>query len=548
MVFQDTLAVLLSTTVSRRLFPTSFFESKNTASDFVIASCLITLLRRPAKHVNSEDNLREHSEEATAFTRISILVLLLCASLFVVYYSNSGYSSDEVWSIKAAGLNYSSEMAMLKADVHPPLYYLLLHEWVRLFGTGERTVRGLSALFYILSVYAIYRLGRLLYGHQAALLCASLYLSSPLAVLSGQFARMYSLLALLSIVSIWLYLQFSLKLNNSRLLFGLYVVINVLGTFTHIAFFFVLFAQIICHFLFFREKRIKSFIAAIALSLIPYTLLWAPVLFRQIGNSAEGLAWLKKPGAARVLELFLVYGGAFWLLLPAILFIWWRSRAKSFRIRELKIPLWLFAVTILTPLLISQFKPIFNSRFAIIGLPLFCLAIGALVARTNTYLISIALIVLNATTLSVMHTASSSCDNRSVASYLAQTASEGDVIIFTSLTRFPIDYYLQRTQSSKQLVETSFPAEIDNHPGYEGNITDSSRRSTFEQQAGELVARISNMKQSRRDLRIFFFHGFRPEIDTLLKDPLNGRFQVVPGLGMQCIGTSSYFTNLSVYQ
>jgi len=479
-------------------------------------------------------------------------VLLLCASLFVVYDSNSGYSSDEVWSVKAASLNYTSEMAILKADVHPPLYFQILYLWVRLFGTGERAVRSLSALFYILTVYAVYGLGRVLYGNKTAFLCATLYLSSPLAVLSGQFARMYALLSLFSVLSTWLYMQFSIKPNDSRLLFVLYIVVNVLGTFTHIAFFFVLFGQIVCHLLFFRHERIKSFVVAIVLSLVPYILLWAPILTGQVANSAEGLAWLKRPGLSRVAELLLVYGGALWILVPALVFIWWRSGFESFRrsskLRSTSLPLWLLAITILTPLLISQFKPIFNSRFAIVGLHLFALTIGAVMGRAGTYLFCFALIVLNAITLSVVHTASATCDNRAMAVYLSQTTNDRDVVIFTSLTRFPIDYYLQRAQTSRTLFETSFPAEIDNHPGYEGSITDPSRRATLEREAGELVDKITKMHLSGDDLRIFFFHGFHPELDSLVEERLRERFELLPGQGVQCRGTSSYFKELSVYR
>ena len=121
-------------------------------------------------------------------------------------------------------------METLKADVHPPLYYQFLYVWVRLFGTGERAARSLSGLFFVLSVLSVFGIGRSLYGNNTALLCAAIYLCSPLAILSAQFARMYALLSLLSILSTWLYLQFSVKPNDSRLLFALYIVVNILGT------------------------------------------------------------------------------------------------------------------------------------------------------------------------------------------------------------------------------------------------------------------------------------------------------------------------------
>jgi mannosyltransferase len=237
----------------------------------------------------------EIREKLRAGTRISLVLLLLCSSFFALYTSNTAYTSDEVWSIKTAGLNYRSEIAALKADVHPPLYFLILHSWMRAFGTGERTVRCLSGLFYILSVFAVFGIARELYGTKTGVLCAAVYLSSPLAILSAQFARMYSLLSLLSILSTWLYLQFSIKPRDSRLLFALYIIVNVLGTFTHVAFFFLLFAQLVVYLLFYRDVRIKRFMLASALSLLPYLFLWAPTLLGQIANSGEGVAWVKKP-------------------------------------------------------------------------------------------------------------------------------------------------------------------------------------------------------------------------------------------------------------
>ena len=148
-------------------------------------------------------------------TRTSLLLLLVFSSFFALYKSNSPYSSDEVWSVKAVSVDYSSTMETLKADVHPPLYYQFLYVWVRLFGTGERAVRSLSGLFYILGVFAVYGLARTLYESKTALLCAAIYLCSPLAILSAQFARMYALLSLLSILSTCIRAHYHFSTTNT---------------------------------------------------------------------------------------------------------------------------------------------------------------------------------------------------------------------------------------------------------------------------------------------------------------------------------------------
>jgi uncharacterized membrane protein len=496
----------------------------------------------------SNNYFQEIQANPRTANRVSLVLLLLCSSFFALYHSQTAYSSDEVWSIKAASLNYSSRMAALKADVHPPLYFELLHYWLRIFGNGERAVRTLSGLCYLLSIFALYGLGRELYGTKTALLCAAIYLASPLAILSAQFARMYALLSLLAILSTWLYLQFSIKPRDSRLLFALYIVVNVLGTFTHIAFFFLLFGQIVFHLLFYRHTRMMRFVIAMGLSLVPYMFFWAPILLGQIANSREGIAWVKKPGLSMLADLFLNFGGAFWLVVPVLLYVWWRTGFHSLRrfskLSITTLPLWLLAVTLLTPLLISEIKPIFNSRLAIVGLHLFALTIAALIGRASNYLLPLLLVLLTAFAIFFHHPGSAICDNQGIATYLSQTANDGDVVIFTSLTRLPIDYYLERTTTTRKLFETSFPAEIDRHPGYEGRGNDPGRKAALEREAQELVDKIAGM-QFRQ---IFFIHGRYPEIDSLVEKRLREKFELLNGQGVQCSETSPYFKEVSVYK
>jgi len=439
-------------------------------------------------------------------------------------------------------------MAALKADVHPPLYFLILNSWMRLFGTRERAVRSLSGLFYILSVLAVFGIGRDLFGTKTALLCAAIYLSSPLAILTAQFARMYSLLSLFSILSTWLYLQFSIKPRNSHLLFALYIAVNVLGTFTHIGFFFLLFGQIVVHLGFYRQKGNKRFALAIVFSLIPYVFLWSPVLLAQLANSAEGTAWVKKPSLSMLGDLLFNYGGAFWLVLPLVLYLRWRngsdSSGESGKVSLKSLPFWLLAITLVTPILISEVKPIFNSRLAIVGVHLFALSIGRFTGRGASYLLPLAVIVLTITFITVVHPASAPCDNRQMAVYLSQTAGDGDVVIFTSLTRLPIDHYLKRAPTTRRLFETSFPAEIDQHPGYEGSVRDPARRAALESEAKSLVENIGKMQMSR----IFLFHGFHPEIDWIVEQELRKHFELLPGQGVHCGEGSPYFKEVSVYR
>jgi len=479
--------------------------------------------------------------------------MLLFSLFFAAYHSDTAYSSDEVWSVKTASLDYDAEMTALKSDVHPPLYFQLLHGWIRLVGTGERAVRSLSGVFYILAALSLYGLGRELLGTRVSLFSTAIYVSSPLAILSAQFARMYSLLSLLSILSTWFYLQFWLKNRQRSWLVVLYVAVNVLGTFTHIAFFFVLFAQAAFALLCYRRVRIKTFPIAIFLSAVPYLFLWVPVLVKQIRTSSEGLAWVKSPGLSMVGDLFLLYGGAFWIFVPVLLYLWWRHGFKWWGAPDETagfphLPFWLLIITFSTPLLISFVKPIFNSRLAIVGLHLFALTVGAIAGKVANYVWPLLLITLTVCFIVLVHPASEACDNRALATYLSQNAADGDAAIFTSLTRLPVDYYLERTPTHKTLFETSFPTEIDRHPGYEGRINDPARRTALEQEAQELVDNIEEMQLKHRGLRVFFFHGSHAEVDSIIETRLKERFELVPDQEVRCSEGSPYLKQISVYR
>jgi hypothetical protein len=233
------------------------------------------------------------------------------------------------------------------------------------------------------------------------------------------------------------------------------------------------------------------------------------------------------------------------------LYFWWRNGFESLsrfsQLRETSFPLWLLAIAILTPLLISQVKPIFNSRLAIIGLHFFALTIGSIVGRRANSFFTALLISLTAIGLIVLHPGVTNCDNRAMATYLSQRANNGDAVIFTSLTRLPIDYYLEQAKTDKNLFETSFPAEIDKHPGYEGRITDPSRRAALEREGRELIDNLARTHPQDASRRIFFFHGAHPAIDSIVENALRERYELLSGEGVKC-ELSPYFTEVSIYR
>ncbi|MCU0509634.1 MAG: glycosyltransferase family 39 protein [Anaerolineae bacterium] len=97
------------------------------------------------------------------------------------------------------------EMARLTAeDIHPPLYYALLHLWAQAFGPGPVSLRMLSVVFGVLAVPVVYMAARrILSSQRAALIAALLFAINPLHIYYSQEVRMYGLVALLSAGILW---------------------------------------------------------------------------------------------------------------------------------------------------------------------------------------------------------------------------------------------------------------------------------------------------------------------------------------------------------
>src|SRR5207342_2884801 len=66
--------------------------------------------------------------------------------------------------VNIAKLPLSGLEEALKRDGAPPLYYLLLHVWIRIFGSGDVAVRALSGVLGVIMLPLAYLAGRRLGG------------------------------------------------------------------------------------------------------------------------------------------------------------------------------------------------------------------------------------------------------------------------------------------------------------------------------------------------------------------------------------------------
>jgi hypothetical protein len=131
-----------------------------------------------------------------------LAITLLGGALRFYAIDRKGLWLDEAFSVWLGGHRLPEMWGWIAGiDQHPPLYYTLLHLWMRL-GDDVATVRMLSAAAGTLTIPILYALGRRLAGQQWTGLLAALILAvSPFHVRFAQEARMYALLAFVASAS-----------------------------------------------------------------------------------------------------------------------------------------------------------------------------------------------------------------------------------------------------------------------------------------------------------------------------------------------------------
>jgi len=105
---------------------------------------------------------------------------------------------DETLTVNIARLPLPKLFEALRHDGSPPAYYLLLHFWLRLFGSGTQTVRVLAGLLSLATLPAAWALGRAVGGRRVALALVIVLACNPFALRYGTENRMYSLVMLLA--------------------------------------------------------------------------------------------------------------------------------------------------------------------------------------------------------------------------------------------------------------------------------------------------------------------------------------------------------------
>lgn len=140
-------------------------------------------------------------------TRIALLATAtaVAAALRLPFLAHQSLWFDETFTRAIVARNsFSGVLSGVHAtESTPPLYYLLTWAWTQVFGLSTAMLRMPGAVAGLLCVPAAYLALRRLLGASAAIATAWLVATSPVLVYYSLDARAYSLMVLLSVLSLW---------------------------------------------------------------------------------------------------------------------------------------------------------------------------------------------------------------------------------------------------------------------------------------------------------------------------------------------------------
>lgn len=157
---------------------------------------------------------------------VAVVLLLLWSAYLRTRNIDAPFWIDEGISVGVANFPFTEIPSALRLDGNPPVYYLLLHVWLRLFGDSEAAAHALSAVFALAAVPGAYLLARRPLGRGVALGATAVAATLPYLTYFAQETRMYSMVAFLSVVVAGLHLRlFDARARRARIVLPIVLIV-----------------------------------------------------------------------------------------------------------------------------------------------------------------------------------------------------------------------------------------------------------------------------------------------------------------------------------
>lgn len=216
-------------------------------------------------------------------TALFLSLILLLGTIFRFYHNTAvALWHDEAFSALYLRYPWTEMMYRIGLDVHPPLYYWVLRIWSYAAGQSVLSLRALSILFGVLTIWMGYLFVKAAFADRKLALLAAFFLAiNPFQAQYALEARMYTLGTFLILLSSYLLVR-ALREKKFWIWYGLAAAAAI---YTHYYLFFSVAAQGLYTLVyFFRTREAKTFARAIGAYFLAFALYlpWLPTFLAQV--------------------------------------------------------------------------------------------------------------------------------------------------------------------------------------------------------------------------------------------------------------------------
>lgn len=280
------------------------------------------------------------AQRVASFLPAAITGTLIALFLFLRVWRLTAVplDGDEIFSLLVAQSNWHDLFAAAVRDaIHPPLFYVLLKIWVGTGGESLLWLRLFPVLVSTLCLLPAFLLCKDLgVPHGARNLAVAVASVHPYAIFFAQHIRMYCLLGLFGLTSIWIFQRYLREPSRRNL--RLLSAVNLLLVYSHYYGWLIMGLEFL-YLLWKRRSALMAFTGACLIVLLLFSP-WAWVAVQSLhakGGLQENLGWVPRPNIRDFtwfyvelsgLTEFLRIGSRVTLVVFAFLYLWYRRRSE----------------------------------------------------------------------------------------------------------------------------------------------------------------------------------------------------------------------------
>jgi len=401
------------------------------------------------------------------------LKILIIASIFLIaIFSRIAHSlAKEFWYDEAfTGIliqqPWKEMIRMIRSDIHPPLYYILLKTWSTVFGYEAFALRAFSIFANIahLGIFYIF-IKKYFSDKKFALIAAMLFAVNPFLIAYSAEARMYTLFAFLYFCAFYFFTKSIHEKKNIYWIF--FSILYALCLYTH----YMAILGILPFFIYaiFQKERLKNSIQCI-FSLFGIFFLyypWLTTFFAHFNKDKNGLYWIPEANIQSFAKTFFVFFfglksgvsgisqiqdyfffsnnilSIFLIALHIIAFVIFFSRIKKFALTS---SFFIFSyIAVFAVFAISKLKSlhIYNDRYLIIFAPFAIIFLWRILYKNMNKKIFFSIISAYILFLSFAKIPIQEKTYHGIAQYIISGDTQNSAIVITDANNFVIaKYYL----------------------------------------------------------------------------------------------------------